>query len=93
MRLIKAQVEDISKQVLKNLMHKGLIIVNVPEEEILHRMVEIFTQNLMIEDELDREVKKILEAYETEFKSGKLEYMKMFNKVKEKLIKERDMII
>lgn len=93
MRLTKQQTEEISKVILKKLKGMDMVIFNAPEDKVLHRIVEIITKDLMVEEELDREVKKFLETYEADFKSGKLEYMKMFNKIKEKLVKERDLTI
>lgn len=93
MRLTKSQIEEISRLVLRRLREMEIVAINAPEDKVLHRIVEIFTKDLTAEDELDREVKKILEAYEADFKSGKMEYMKMFSKVKEKLVKEREIII
>lgn len=93
MRLTKQQTEEISKIILKKLKGMDMVTFNAPEDKVLHRIVEIITKDLMVEEELDREVKKFLEAYEADFKSGKLEYMKMFNKIKEKLVKERDLTI
>lgn len=93
MRLTKLQTEEISKVILKKLKGMDMVTVNAPEDKVLHRIVEIITKDLMVEEELDREVKKFLETYEADFKSGKLEYMKMFNKIKEKLVKERDLTI
>ncbi len=93
MRLTKLQTEEISKVILKKLKGMDMVTVNAPEDKVFNRIIEIITKDLMIEEELDREVKKFLETYEADFKSGKLEYTKMFNKIKEKLVKERDLTI
>lgn len=93
MRLTKLQIEEISRLILKKLKGMDMVTVNAPEDKVLHRILEIITKDVMVEEDLDREVKKFLETYEAEFKSGKLEYMKMFNKIKEKLVKERDLTI
>ncbi|MBI4745785.1 MAG: DUF507 family protein [Deltaproteobacteria bacterium] len=93
MRLTKLQTEEISKVILKKLKGMDMVTVNAPEDKALHRIAEIITRDLMVEEELDREVKKFLETYEADFKSGKLEYTKMFNKIKDKLVKERDLTI
>lgn len=93
MRLAKTQIEEISRLILKKLKDTDTVTINAAEGKVLQRIAEIFTKELMVEDELDREVKKFLETYEADFKSGKLEYMKMFNKIKEKLVKEREIII
>lgn len=93
MRLTKIQIEDLSKLILKRLKGMELVTINAVEDKILHRIIEIITKDLSIEDELDREVKRFLETYDADFKSGKLDYMKMFNKIKDKMVKERDLII
>lgn len=93
MRLTKQQVEDISKVILRKLKGMDMVTVNAPEDKVLLRIVEIINKDMMVEDDLDREVKKFLETYEADFKSGKLEYNKMFNRIKDKLVKERDLII
>lgn len=92
MRLTKIQIEDLSKLILKRLKGMELVTINAAEDKISHRIMEIITKDLSIEDELDREVKKFLETYDADFKSGKLDYMKMFSKVKDKMVKERDLI-
>ena len=93
MRLTKPQIEEVSKLVLRKLRGMELVTINAPEDKVLHRIAEIIAKDLTVEDELDKEVKKFLETYEADFKSGKLEYMKMFNKIKEKLVKERDITL
>jgi hypothetical protein len=93
MRLPKAQIEEISRLILREIKKMEIVAINAPEDKVLRRIMDIFTRDLMAEDELDKEVKKILEGYEADFRSGKLEYTKMFNKVKEKLIRERELII
>lgn len=93
MRLTKLQIEEISRLILKKLKGMEMVTINALEDKVLHRIVEIITKDVMVEEDLDREVKKFLETYEADFKSGKLEYMKMFNKIKEKLVKERDLTI
>lgn len=93
MRLTKIQIEDLSKLILKRLKGMELVTINSAEDKVLHRIIDIITNDLSIEDDLDREVKKFLETYEADFRSGRLDYMKMFNKVKDKLVKERDLII
>jgi len=93
MRLTKIIVEGLSKLIVKRLKGMDLVTIKAPEDEVLQRVMEIITKDLSIEDELDKEVKKMLEAYDADFRSGRLEYMKMFNKVKDKLINERELII
>ena len=93
MRLSKEQVEKISRIILDNLKAKELIIFKVPEEAVLSRIIEIFLNDLKAEDELDREVEEILKGYAREIEAGRMDYRKMFNLTKTKLVKERGIVI
>lgn len=93
MRLSKEQVEKISRIILENLKAKKLIIFKAREETVLNRMVEIFLKDLKAEDELDREVEKILKDREREIEAGRMDYRKMFNLIKDKIAKERGIVI
>src|SRR4030065_2668779 len=89
MRLSKEQVEKISKIILDNLRTKELIVFKVKEEVVLTRAVEIFLKDLKAEDELDRGVEEIIKGHAKEIEAGRMDYRKMFNLIKAKLVKER----
>lgn len=93
MRLSKEQVEKISKIVLDNLKTKELIVFKVKEEVVLNRAVEIFLKDLKAEDELDREVEEIIKGHAKEIEAGRMDYRKMFNLIKAKLVKERNIVL
>lgn len=93
MRLAKEQVEKISRLILDNLKTKGLIVFKVPEEAVLSRIIEIFLKDLKAEDEFDREIEGILQKYAREIEAGRMDYRKMFNLTKEKLAKERGIVL
>lgn len=93
MRLSKEEIEKISKMVLEHLKAKGLIVFKVPEETVLHRMIEIFNKDIKSEDDLDREVEKIIEGHAKELEAGRMDYRKMFHLVKSKLAKERGIVL
>lgn len=93
MRLSKDHIDKISSLILKNLKEKGLAIFKEAEENVLKKIREVITNNLREEDELDREVEKILEAHSREMKSQGVDYRKMFNMVKNKLARERKFVL
>src|SRR3989304_2011663 len=93
MRLSKEQVEKISKIILDNLKTKELIVFKVKEEVVLNRAVEIFLKDLKAEDELDREVEEIIKGHAKEIEAGRMDYRKMFNLIKAKLVKERNIVL
>ncbi len=93
MRLTKAQVEEVSSLILKNLKKKELIIFKTDEKVVLNRIIDIFLNNLRAEDELNREVEQILEAYSNKLESGEVNYRRLFQMVKTKLARERNFVI
>ena len=93
MRLSKEQVEKISRIILDNLKAKGLIVFKTPEDAVLNRVIEIFSNDLKAEDGLDREVEEILKGHAKEIEAGRMDYRKMFSLIKGKLVKERGIVI
>ena len=93
MRLSKEQVEKISRIILDNLKAKGLIIFKSPEDAVLNRVIEIFSDDLKAEDGLDREVEEMLKGHAKEIEAGRMDYRKMFSLTKGKLAKERSIVI
>ncbi len=93
MKLTEEQVETIVKKVVNNLKDKNLIIYKTDEKIVHNRMVEAFIANLRAEDRLDDEVKEMIESHSSEMDENQVDYRKMFNMIKNRLIRERDLII
>ena len=93
MRLSKEQIEKICRLILDNLKKKGLVSLKVSEQAVVERMIEIFTADIKKEDDLDREVERILSQHSGQIESGRIDYRKMFNMIKHKLAKERGIVL
>ncbi|MFQ5901414.1 MAG: DUF507 family protein [Thermodesulfobacteriota bacterium] len=93
MKLRKEQVEKVSSLIIDNLKKKGLIIFKADEGVVLDRTIAIFLDNLRAEDELDREVERMLEAHSGELANGDVNNRKLFRMIKTKLARERDLIL
>ena len=93
MRLSKEQIEKISRLILENLKKKGLVVFKAPEDVVLRRVIEIFTEDIRKEDELDREVERILSQHTGEIESGRIDYRKMFNMIKHRLARQRGIVL
>ena len=91
MRLTEEQIGKICRLILSHLKEKNLISLKAPEEKIIHRLQEIFMSDLKVEDELNEEVEKILREHEAEF--GEVDRRKMFQLIKKKIIRERNLVI
>jgi len=93
MRLKKEQVQKISELVVKALGRTKAASFKVPEEKILLRVNEIVTHNLVQEDKLDEEVRRLMEQYQNQIAQGQLDRQKVFQMIKKQLVKERNLVI
>jgi hypothetical protein len=53
----------------------------------------VITEELSIEDRLNAEVRRMLQAHEQEIERGHVDYQKMFTMLKQKLVRERGIIL
>jgi len=92
MRLRKRQIESIADNIAVELIKdEGLACDNVEDFKAIIR--HVITEDLVVEDKLNDEVRQILEAHSSEIRQGSIEYHKMFRLVKEKLAKERNIVL
>jgi|YelNatPaOPRAMG01_1025707.scaffolds.fasta_scaffold01486_2 hypothetical protein len=93
MRLNNEEIKELSNFLAKTLMEKNLLVKQVKLEDIRLDIYNIILEDMKMEDKLNEEVKDIMERYESELKSGKLDYNKLFNMIKQQIIKERKLVI
>ncbi len=93
MKLNRRQVDKISSLILEGLKKEGLIIFKAPEETVLERINKAITDDLLREEALDREVDGLIEAHSGSLGSESVDYRKMFNMIKHRLVRERDIIL
>ena len=93
MKLTTEQVDKITALVMKTLKEQELIVFKADEERVLSRMREAFLTDLRAEDALDREVEEILNGHTGEIDSQRIDYRRMFNMIKGKLAREREIIL
>jgi hypothetical protein len=58
--------------------------------EVLEQAI---TSELSVEDRVNAEVRQLLKAYEEQIDRGQVDYQKMFQMVKQKLVRERGIIL
>jgi len=92
-RLSKEMVKHIADAIAGNLESKGLAGYDVSKDVISTKIVETITADMIAEDKLNEEVKKLLAAHETEIFKGQMDYRKVFELTKQKLAKERGIVL
>ena len=92
MRLKKEFVEKISKRIIESLIIKDLIIWQGDHNRLESIISDIITEDLMVEDRLNQEVKQLLDSRTEEYERSMMDYGRVFQLVKSKLARERGLI-
>jgi uncharacterized protein len=93
MRIPKSWVPALAKKITDNLINKGLVESLVPVETLIAETERLLLEELMVEDRLNDEVRQILKKFEPEIEKGRLDYRRLFDMTKQKIVRERNVII
>ncbi len=93
MRLSKEMIKHISDAIAANLESKGMAKYDGPRDPIATMISDVITANMLEEDKLNKEVEKLLSAHEAEISKGQMDYRKVFELTKQKLAKERGIVL
>ncbi len=93
MRIPKSWVPVLAKEVMEELLRKESIKLNAPQEQVTGILEELILEELMVEDRLNDEVREILKKFDSEIEKGRLDYRRLFDMTKHKLVKERNIIL
>jgi len=93
MRLSKDMIKYLSDAIAVNLETKGLADYEVPREAISAKIAEVITADMLAEDKLNKDVEKLLNAHEAEIAKENMDYRKLFDLTKNKLAKDRGIVL
>ncbi|MDA8171817.1 MAG: DUF507 family protein [Nitrospiraceae bacterium] len=93
MRIPKSWVRPITEKIIGELVGQGLIEPLVPLASLMDEAEALITEELTVEDRLNDEVREILKKYEDDIEKGKLDYRRMFDLTKQKLVRERNLVL
>ena len=93
MRITKEFVETLSRRVVHSLRDKDLIIWEETIDKLETIVAGIIIEDLMVEDRLNEEVKTLLESKTEEYERSMMDYGRVFQMVKSKLVRERGLIL
>lgn len=93
MRIPKGWVPVIAKEVVDELLKRDMIELQAPKEKVTELLFERMLEELTVEDRLNEEVREMLKKFEPEIEKGRLDYRRLFDLTKQKLVKERNLIL
>jgi len=86
-------IEKISKSIVHSLVEKDLIIWDERPDKLETIIAGVIVEDLMVEDRLNEEVKMLLESKTEEFERSMMDFGRVFQMVKSKLVRERNLIL
>ncbi len=93
MRIPKSWVHSMARRIVSDLLEKGYIEIEVADENLISATEELLLEELMMEDRLNEEVREILKEHTNEIEGKRLDYKRLFDLTKRKLVRERSLVL
>lgn len=93
MKLSKERVRQMAGAVTSRLLEAGYLDLLGEKKAAAQALDHVITEELLVEDRLNAEVRELMNAYATEIEKGRADYNKMFSMIKAKLAKDRGLIL
>ncbi len=93
MRIPRTWVPLLAKKIIDNILSKNLATTAIPREKLISEAEEILMKELTIEDRLNEEVRELLKTHAAEIEKGRLDYRRLFELTKQKLVRERNLVL
>lgn len=93
MRLSEKQIDKVSFTLLEGLKKNDSITFLAKDSAILSCIKSAIVGDAEAEASLDREVKKMMEAYADQINKGEVDSRKVFGMIKAKLAKEKGIVL
>ena len=93
MKLSPDKVEQLSAALVDQLAEIDGELFRGDDSHLRMAAQQIITDELLVEEKLDAEIHKMLQAYKYEITMGRMSYDELFKKTKQRLIKDRKLVI
>lgn len=93
MRVPKSWIPVIARRIVDTLFQEELIVDDIEPAVLREHVERIVLEELMVEDRLNDEVRRMLSNHENDIDRDRLDYRMVFDLTKQKLIRDRGIII
>lgn len=93
MRLRQEEIEYTAWKIVQKLKGGGDVELHGKEEEAVEHIRRAIIDDLRVEDDLNREVDEIIRDHQNEIQREPVDYRRMFRLIKNRLAKERNIIL
>jgi len=92
-RLSKERVHHMAETLAARLQQEGHVELTGDRKAFIQMLDQAMTEELSVEDRLNAEVRQLMKAYENDIERGQVDYQKMFTMIKNKLVRDRGIIL
>ena len=93
MKLSPEKVEQLSAALVDQLAEIDGVLFKGDDSQLRLASQQIMADELMVEERLDAEIHKMLQAYKYEITMGRMSYDDLFKKTKSKLVRDRKIVL
>ncbi len=93
MKLSEARIDKLSLDIIDVLAEQDDVRLQGNDAELSSAIKQIMEDELTVEERLDVEVRQMLEPYRTDIATGRINYDDLFRKTKQRLIRERRIVL
>jgi len=92
MRLTTDEIDFLSRKIVKTLVGAGKLEVDDPAR-VMQEVGRVITEELMVEDRLNEEVREMLLQHASEMERSNITYTEMFKMLKKKMAREKGIVL
>ncbi|MCX7049879.1 MAG: DUF507 family protein [Candidatus Sumerlaeota bacterium] len=93
MRLTEDRIQSLARKIVKELTERKMILVKGFPTRVEMEIGRVIMQDLMIEDDINQEAERQIEAMKRNIPYGSAEWSAIFSQIKEKLSQQRNYIV
>ena len=93
MKLSPEKVEQLSAALVDQLAEIDGVLFKGDDSQLRLASQQVMTDELMVEERLDAEIHKMLQAYKYEITMGRMSYDDLFKKTKQRLVRDRRLVL
>ena len=93
MKLSHDKIESLSAALIDQLAEIDGVMFKSDDAQLRIAAQQIIADELLIEERLDAEIHKLLQAYKYEITMGRMSYDELFKKTKQKLVRDRKIVL
>jgi hypothetical protein len=93
MKLSPDKVEQLAAALVDQLAEIDGVLFKSDDSQLRLASQQIISEELLLEEQLDAEIHKMLQVYKYEITMGRMSYDELFKKTKQKLVRDRKIVL